>query len=469
MAPPRRRITARSRRASRRVPLVRGTSNGRAVLDGRTVHVADMQTEADEFPEGSANARRMGYRTILCVPLMREGLAIGTIQLRRTEAQLFTDRQVALLETFADQAVIAIENVRLFKELEVRNRDLTETLEQQTATSEILRVISQLADRRPAGVRHRRGERRSACARRPTPPSAAGTATGSASSRITARSPSSPSGVFPPLDPRDGRWPSGAGRAAPSTSLTCRPKPTNSQRAARTRGAWASARSSACPCCEKASRSARSTSAAPRRSSSRTRQVALLETFADQAVIAIENVRLFKELEARNTRPDGDAGAADRDERDPARHLELADRRPARPRRGRGERRPTVRCPYDAAICALRRRSLAHSVAAPRTDRRAGQYREQFSDAGSTAGPSPRPIGTGRARSSTSLTCSEGRIPTSAARTSRRTRRSARLLMVPLHARRRRHWRDRTRPRRGRRSLHGADRSRSSRPSPTRP
>src|SRR5207249_6303126 len=88
------------------------------------------------------NARSMGFRTILSVPLMREGVALGTIQLRRTEARLFTNGQVTLLQTFADQAVIAIENVRLFKELETRNRDLTESLEQQTATSEILRVIS---------------------------------------------------------------------------------------------------------------------------------------------------------------------------------------------------------------------------------------------------------------------------------------------------------------------------------------
>src|SRR5262249_31120791 len=82
------------------------------------------------------------FRAILSVPLTREGTTIGAIQLRRTESRLFTERQVALLQTFADQAVIAIENVRLFKELETRNRDLTETLEQQTATSEILRVIS---------------------------------------------------------------------------------------------------------------------------------------------------------------------------------------------------------------------------------------------------------------------------------------------------------------------------------------
>src|SRR5215472_14397213 len=116
--------------------LIRGWTPGRAVLDGRTVHITDIQAKVDEFPEGSEIARRVGNRTVLSMPLMRkDGCAIGAIMVRRTEARLFTDRQVALLQTFADQAVIAIENVRLFTELEGRNRDLT-------ATSEILRVIS---------------------------------------------------------------------------------------------------------------------------------------------------------------------------------------------------------------------------------------------------------------------------------------------------------------------------------------
>ena len=108
------------------LPLVRGTVAGRTVLDGRTVHLADVEAEVDEFPESSANARRWGVHTILCVPLMREGIAMGTIALRRTEVELFTERQVALLQTFADQAVIAIENARLFDEIQDKSRQLAE-------------------------------------------------------------------------------------------------------------------------------------------------------------------------------------------------------------------------------------------------------------------------------------------------------------------------------------------------------
>jgi signal transduction histidine kinase/HAMP domain-containing protein len=118
---------------------------GRAVLERRTIHVHDIADERvrAEYPESLAISRGgSGMRTMLMVPLVREDVAIGIIGLRRPEVRPFTEKQVALLQTFADQAVIAIENVRLFKELEARNRDVNEALERQTSIAEILRVIS---------------------------------------------------------------------------------------------------------------------------------------------------------------------------------------------------------------------------------------------------------------------------------------------------------------------------------------
>jgi signal transduction histidine kinase len=128
------------------LPLVEGTVNGRSVLEARTVHVADLQVEAGNYPEGSAFARQYGHRTTLSVPLMREGVAIGSISLRRSEAKPFTDQRIALLETFADQAVIAIENVRLFRELEARTADLTRSVGELRALGEVGQAVSSTLD-----------------------------------------------------------------------------------------------------------------------------------------------------------------------------------------------------------------------------------------------------------------------------------------------------------------------------------
>ena len=126
-----------------RRPISRGWVTGRSVVDRRTIHVHDITTESEaEYPIGRETQRLTGHRTTLATPLLREGQPLGAILVRRMDVRPFSDKHVKLLETFADQAVIAIENVRLFQELEARNRDLTEALEQQTATSEVLKVIS---------------------------------------------------------------------------------------------------------------------------------------------------------------------------------------------------------------------------------------------------------------------------------------------------------------------------------------
>jgi GAF domain-containing protein len=122
------------------IEVSRGTIVGRTVLESRTVQIADVQADPEyTFLEA---AKLGGIHTMLGVPLMREGMPIGVFNLQRRSVRPFTEKQIELVQTFADQAVIAIENVRLFEEVQARTRELTEALAQQTATAEVLQVIS---------------------------------------------------------------------------------------------------------------------------------------------------------------------------------------------------------------------------------------------------------------------------------------------------------------------------------------
>ena len=289
------------------IPVTPQAVAGRAVLDRRTIHIADfLALPETEFPETQERARRINVpnRTMLATPLLREDLPIGVIVMRRSEVRPFTDKQIALAKTFADQAVIAIENVRLFQELEARNRELTEALEQQTATAQILRVISSSpTDLQPvmdvvaesaarfcgaanAAIFRLEGESlRLVAAHGPMP------AYMSIGETIAA-SPGSVSGravcdrqtihiedmlALPETEfPEPWRLARARRSSVPARTVLATPL----MREGVPIGVIYMRRGEVDPFTDK--------------------QIALAKTFADQAVIAIENVRLFTELEARN-------------------------------------------------------------------------------------------------------------------------------------------------------------------------
>jgi signal transduction histidine kinase len=127
---------------TRTVPIApeRGSAIGRALLEGKIIHIPDV--EADPEYTWSEGQKLGNYRAVLAVPMLREGIVIGVLSLTHSEVRPFTDKQIELAMTFADQAAIAIENVRLFDEVQARTEELSESLQQQTATADVLKVIS---------------------------------------------------------------------------------------------------------------------------------------------------------------------------------------------------------------------------------------------------------------------------------------------------------------------------------------
>jgi GAF domain-containing protein len=273
----------------------RETCTGRTLLEGKTVHIHDIQAD----PEYNSPVLSIGAnRTMLGVPLMREGIPIGVLVVTRSTVRPFSDKQIELVETFADQAVIAIENVRLFDEVQARTRELSEALERQTATAEILASISgSVTDAKPVFDAIVRNLQRLFGTRLAMVQILKDGMVHLASAELEEYE--TLNRQFPrPLDDSTGGGRAmlakqvlhfapvvGNPAAPPATQDFARELGFNSvifapmMREGNVIGAIATAREGDDPFSDK--------------------QIALIKTFADQAVIAIENVRLFDELQAR--------------------------------------------------------------------------------------------------------------------------------------------------------------------------
>ena len=278
------------------IPLDASLRPARAVLERRTISMRNTGAETGtgtEFPDEAAS-ELAGRLTVISVPLIREAAAIGVLSARRNSAEPFTDRQVALLETFANQAVIAIENVRLFQEVNDRNRDLSEALEHQTATADVLSIIaSSPTDLQPVfdTINAKAAE---LCA---ADDAVFHLVEGDMLRRVDFPRCTHPSSSTLPIRPS-----SVAGRAIlEGRTIHVERLRLSSRRVSRGRKA--------------VSRRPHGTLRPLKREGVAVgaivtrrgyvepftdRQIALLETFASQAVIAIENVRLFREINDRN-------------------------------------------------------------------------------------------------------------------------------------------------------------------------
>src|SRR5262249_9533098 len=288
-------------------PIDRDSAVGRAVFDRAVIHIEDLLAVVEkEFPSTVVLSERLGIRTLLAAPLMRENQPIGVIIIRRMVVQPFSEKQIALLKTFADQAVIAIENVRLFKELKDRNRDLTEALEQQTATGEVLRVIASsptqlqpVLDTLLANAVKLSGATRGHI-RQPDENFLRVVAHYNESPERVAVLQSTPLPIDPnipgarafldrkPVHLHDARL-----HAADAQFIAQQTIPTSSDSGVRTL--------MSVPLLREGTAIGTLTIWRDFVEPFTERQIELVKTFADQAVIAIENVRLFKELQERNS------------------------------------------------------------------------------------------------------------------------------------------------------------------------